>query len=157
MNLVKPLPLPPPEKSNVRSKKGHNTQESGQSLVEVILAVAVAVIIIVALVGVTVMAIRNADFAKKKALATKYAQEWIEQARQLRDGNPSSFFTAEFIAATPCERIEDVGSIFSGIRECKDLTDDGGKKTVTIKVTISWTDSRGKHDTILTTKLSNWK
>ena len=59
--------------------------EKGQSLVDVVAAIALAVIVALALVGITTTSIRNARFAKNQSLATKYAQETMEKIRAKRD------------------------------------------------------------------------
>lgn len=58
---------------------------NGQTLVELIVVVAVIVIIVGALVFATISSIRNAYFAKNQAQATKYAQEGLERVRSGRD------------------------------------------------------------------------
>ena len=54
------------------------SRNSGQTLVEVVLAVAVASLILVGLTRATTEALRNAQFAKNQSLATQYAQEAME-------------------------------------------------------------------------------
>lgn len=61
------------------------TKESGQSLLEVIIAMTVGILVVVALVFATVFSLRNAAFAKNSAQATKLAQEGIERVRTGRD------------------------------------------------------------------------
>lgn len=61
--------------------------EVGQSLVELIVVVAVIIIVLGALVFATIASIRNASFAKNQAQATKYAQEGLEKVRAGRDRN----------------------------------------------------------------------
>ena len=59
----------------------------GQTLMELIVVVSVSVIIIGALVFATISSLRNAQFSKNQAQATKLAQEGIEQVRLGRDRN----------------------------------------------------------------------
>lgn len=61
--------------------------ERGQSLLEVIIAMAVGILVVTALVFATIFSLRNAQFAKNSAQATKLAQEGIERARIGRDRN----------------------------------------------------------------------
>lgn len=61
--------------------------EKGQTLMELIVVTSVSVIIIGALVFATISSLRNAQFAKNQAQATKLAQEGIEQVRVGRDRN----------------------------------------------------------------------
>lgn len=61
---------------------------TGQSLVELIVVIAVIVIVAGALVFATIASIRNAQFAKNQAQATKLAQEGLERVKTGRDRNP---------------------------------------------------------------------
>jgi len=72
------------------SKEGEfmrNKLESGQSLVEVIVASVVGIFVVSALTFTTIFSLRNANFAKTSAQATKLAQEGVESVRTGRDRN----------------------------------------------------------------------
>jgi len=125
-------------------------QNRGQSLVEVVLALGVAVVVILALVKTTVVSMRNANFAKNEALATKYAQEAIESVRLLRDRSDWETFTSDNCKNPP--GLDTLPSPFSRTITC---TGDENTRDVTAK--IEWTDSTGTHETKLETKLTNWK
>ena len=127
---------------------GRLKNENGQSLIEVLVALAVMVIVILALVRVTTVSIRNATFAKNRALATKYAQEWMEQTRKERDES-TNFFDSH------CAYQDDnpgSSDIFSRERTCE-LDGD----TMTIEVTVSWTEGVIPHESKLVTHLTKWK
>lgn len=64
-----------------------SSNESGQTLLELVVVVAVSVMVVGALVFATIASIRNAQFAKNQAQATKLAQEAIEKVRTARDRN----------------------------------------------------------------------
>lgn len=59
--------------------------EKGQTLLELVVVIAVIVIVVGALVFATVASLRNASFAKNQTQATKLAQEGLEKIRSLRD------------------------------------------------------------------------
>lgn len=59
--------------------------EKGQTLLELVVVITVAVIVVGALVFATIASLRNAQFAKNQAQATKLAQEGLEKVRTLRD------------------------------------------------------------------------
>ncbi len=61
--------------------------EKGQSLMELVVVIAVMVIVIGALTFATIASLRNAQFSKNQAQATKLAQEGLEWARTGRDRN----------------------------------------------------------------------
>lgn len=62
-------------------------KESGQSLVEVIIAITVGIFVVMSLVFATIFSLRNANFSKTSAQATKLAQEGIERVKYGRDRN----------------------------------------------------------------------
>lgn len=124
----------------------------GQSLIEVIAGLAVMMIVILSLVTVTTVSVRNASFSRNQMLATKYAQEWIEEARNLRETQTKEvFFTGSScdIAHQPI-----LQTVFSRERTCS-LSPDG--ETIEVIVTVSWSDAQGTHESKLTTELTNWK
>jgi len=125
---------------------------SGQSLIEVVAGLAVMMIVILSLVTVTTVLVRNASFSRNQMLATKYAQEWIEEARNLRNTLPESTFFAG--GSLPCQNSDMVGTLFTRTRDC-DISTDG--KTMTVVVTVSWADDKGAHESKLTTELTNWQ
>lgn len=61
--------------------------QKGQSLIEVIVAGLVGILVVSALTFATIFSIRNANFAKTSAQATKLAQEGMERVRTGRDRN----------------------------------------------------------------------
>jgi type II secretory pathway pseudopilin PulG len=124
-------------------------KRSGQSLVEMVIAIAVVLVVIVSLVTVTTISIRNATFSRNQALATKYAQETIEKIREYRAKVDWNTFGAN------CQNppgLPPVPSPFSRTINCLESRD-----SIEIKVTVSWTDAKGTHKSELTTLLSKWK
>ena len=63
--------------------------EKGQTLLELIVVMSVCVLVVGALVFATIASLRNAQFAKNQAQATKLAQEGLERVRVGRDRNSS--------------------------------------------------------------------
>lgn len=59
--------------------------DKGQSLMELVVVIAVIIIVVSALTFATIASLRNAQFSKNQAQATKLAQEGIERIRALRD------------------------------------------------------------------------
>lgn len=142
----------------------HLSGKEGQTLIEVVVALAVAIVVILALVRVTVTSIRNADFARNRTLATKYAQEALEKVRLHRDENswqdfindcnnktiplespplpdpfalsPPDCYRPEIIPQQPCVAADN---------SCE------------VKITISWRDAQGIHKSELKTRLAKWK
>ncbi len=61
--------------------------QKGQSLMELVVVIAVMVIVIGALTFATIASLRNAQFSQNQAQATKLAQQGIERVRTGRDRN----------------------------------------------------------------------
>jgi len=129
-------------------------KEKGQSLIEMVIALAVTLVAIVALVQVSVTAIRNANFAKNQTLATNYAQAVVEKVRAYRDENDWSTFVDNCAA----QDVIGVGILppSLGAMElgctCLDTP-----ANCEVRVQVSWTDAQGPHETELTTYLTEWK
>lgn len=90
---------------NLKNKKISNLQSQisnslGQSLLEVVIVIAVGLIVVSALVFATISGLRNAQFAKNQAVATKLAQEGLERVKGMRDRNDNISF-AGLNPATP--------------------------------------------------------
>lgn len=66
-----------------------SNSQTGQTLVEVIVASFVGILVVSALTFATIFSLRNANFAKTSTQATKLAQEGIERVRTGRDRNSS--------------------------------------------------------------------
>ncbi|MBU3957076.1 prepilin-type N-terminal cleavage/methylation domain-containing protein [Patescibacteria group bacterium] len=123
-------------------------RRNGQSLIEVLAALAVVVIVILALITVTTISIRNATFAKNQSLATNYAQELIEKARDLRDSDKEAFFTDESL----CDKPTDSVPPFTLERVCTLV----GEDKMQVLATATWTDAHGDHKSELYTELTKW-
>jgi len=141
-----------------------NKKIKGQSLLEVLIALAIAVIVVLALVRAVTVAIRNASFARSQASATKYAQEGMEWLRAERDKKWSDFSDRagatyclnelSWPAAGPCFSSSFItGTSFQ--REAV-LTDLGGDK-IEAKVEVSWQDAQGTHQSQLFSYFTKWQ
>ena len=130
----------------------NQSSNNGQSLIEMLAAIAVMIVVILALVAITTAAIRNASFARNQATATKYAQEGIEKVRAYRDGTDWAVFAA---GCTENMSVLDLPSLLSPFERTIICSDTNEIKTVT--VTVSWTDSKGSHKSEITTRFTNWK
>lgn len=140
----------------------------GQSLFEVVVALAISALIIVTLVSLTATSIRNTTFSKNKTLAARYAGEAIEWLRGQRDRDITTFViniqtpirclsslnwnssatcaTDEFISQTPFKR----EATFSSVSE-------GGKNVIEANVRVYWTDSQGEHEVRSVTSFADWR
>jgi len=132
-------------------------KNSGQSLLEMVVALGIVILVILGLVAVTTVAVRNASFSRNQALATKYGQEAIEKIRSFREEETWETFVGE------CETF-DLGLAPAGFSLSRDCYFPGTLDNCTnqhdiceVKVSVSWTDSRGVHKSELTTRLTKKK
>jgi len=142
----------------------------GQSLFELVLAIAISALIIVAIVSLATLSIRNSSFSKNKALAATYAQEATEWLRGQRDSDIDAFI----LHATTPSCLQDLGWTHPAVNPASDCTDrisgttfnrwvtfdetvQGGKTIVEADVVVSWMDSQGVHEVKNATNFSDWR
>lgn len=140
-------------------------KKNGQSLLEVLVAMAIAILILAALAMAVISAVRNAQFAKNQTLATKYANEGLEWLRAERDADWTSF-TAKAGSSYCLNDLSWVGGSCSGFllanifkREATLITIEADSK-VEVQLTVSWRDSLGSHQVTLDsyfTKREAWQ
>jgi hypothetical protein len=145
----------------------------GQSLFEVIIAIGVAALILVASVSLSTASVRNSNFSKNNAVATKYAQEGSEYIREQRDTN-WDLFMANYTGSSSIN-LATVGSSTINSNFTRQISQtvckyfDGTNTTATtcgsgsnanivdVYVTVSWTDGQGTHNVKDVTTLSRWR
>lgn len=155
----------------------------GQTLLELVVVIAVVVIVVAALVFATIASIRNASFAQNQLQATKLAQEGLEKVRSLRDrdtagsiqypeltdGKFSDLWSVELgcqIEINNCYFYFNLGSLVNGTsvtfesippdnfkRQIQIEDYDGGTQHKKVIAIVVWTDFSGSHESKLTTIL----
>ena len=142
----------------------------GQSLFEVIFAIGIAAVILVAIASLAAKSIANSTFSKNNALASKYAQEGSECLREQRDNAlrttgwnafklqatntkclngaaPNCIIGSGMcdISGTPFRR----GATFSNVVNLN------GEEIRAI-VIVQWSDGQGTHQVRNITTFTNW-
>ena len=129
----------------------------GQTLIETLIALAVAIMILSSVVVTVLVSLNNAQFSKNQNLATQYAQEGMEVVRGIRNGSWTDFSSksGDFcllksevtISPRPiggsCSTIDNVFTREVNIVWSVERT------TSTVTVKVSWTDSKGRHESKL--------
>lgn len=144
--------------------------ESGQSLFEIILALAITTLIVVALVALTATSIRNTTFSKNKTLASRYSQEATEWLRGERDADFNVFETR---AATPLYCLPSLTWGSASIGACtsgQEIANTPFRREISFSTTsiacgdlieagvkVYWTDSQGIHEVRSVTCFSDWR
>lgn len=119
----------------------------GQSIIEVIVALSLVAIVVLALVRVTISSIQNSSFAKNQQIATQYAQEGIENARKLKEENE-----VEFWSKNGSEE-----EIINKFTRTVTYTLIEGNQKMEVQVLVTWEDTKGTHQSDLSTYLTRWK
>lgn len=122
----------------------------GQSLVEVLASMTVVLFIVFGLFSLTTYSIKKSTFSKNQSLATKYAQEKLEEIRALRDRNPEEFWER---TGTQIDTVD----IFTReviYEQIKDVVGEATESAVT--VIVWWEDISGKHYSKLKTSFTKW-
>ena len=152
-----------------RFGEGGSLGEGGQTLVEVLLALGIAVVIITAITAVVISALDNAQFTRNQSLANAYAQEGMEVVRGIKDRSWNNFWnlsggpnfclkqnSTELVSRNPgsnCEGANKGEILVGGIKFLREITINNndsrckqGPPLPSSKVTVgvSWHDSRCK-------------
>lgn len=158
-----------------------SNHQKGQSLIEMIVVITVGLLVVGALTFTTLFSLRNAQFSKTSAQATKLSQEGVEKVRSIRDRDESVIFTTtNFVTSkfsdlwalkmsdscNPCYfRLTAAGglnegtaatfeNLGSGLERQVQISDDvnfGSEKNIT--VVTHWSDFAGIHESKLSTIL----
>ncbi len=150
--------------------------EKGQSLFEIVVALAVSTLIIVAIVALASTSIRNSSYSRNNTVATRYAQQTMEWLRSERDINWNDFYAVA--SATPSWCMTELDWTISNAKpNCSDnefipdtffyrevvftagTIDVSGvpKQYVDAFVKVYWVDSQGEHQVSSTTRFSDWR
>lgn len=134
----------------------------GQTLFELVVAIAVAVLVVTGIVAVVTVSVRNANFARDQAQATRYGQEAMEWLRQERNKDWATFRgraaspkwclkNLSWDTPVPCSSSDFIsGTYFLRWAELA-VSDD----SVSALVRVSWTDSQGTHQSRVDTVFNN--
>ena len=145
--------------------------ESGQSLFEIMLALAITTLIIVAIVALTATSIRNTTFSKNKTLASRYSQEATEWLRGERDADFNAFkeWTETPLYCFPSlawPPVASIGACTSGQeipntlfkREISFTSSVlNGKTLIEASVRVYWSDAQGLHEVRSVTNFADWR
>ncbi|MDP3955261.1 MAG: prepilin-type N-terminal cleavage/methylation domain-containing protein [bacterium] len=144
-------------------------KNKGSSLVEVLIALAIVLLVIIALARGVTTAIKSSEASKRGIQAASYAQEGMENIRAFRDAGWTQFygyvtsnnginrdFTGTVPSSSNCPASANILDIFT---RCVKFESTANPDKFKATVTVSWTDGSGTHASILIsyfTKSTNW-
>ena len=149
---------------------------SGQSLFEIVVAIAMIALITVAIVGLATISVRNSTFSEEKTSANFYTQETVEWLRQYRDEQgwielSSKVETKPWCFPTVSESVWDDNAItndncdsdkpdnyISGTEFLREVTlSIDVPDTIDADINVYWEDSKGIHNASISTTFSKWE
>ena len=142
---------------------------------ETVAALAVAVIIIAALVGMAIASLRSSNLSRSKAIGAQLLLEEIERVRIYRDTNTFSglkldlglttqtcptvvgplYVNSSQVVISGTETVSSNNLSFS--RSFSACLTDSTYKVIEVSATVTWTDSTGTHPVRSTTYFSDWR
>lgn len=123
----------------------------GETLIEVLIALALITVVATALAAVVVTSMGNARFSKDQNLATQSAQEGMEIVRRIRDNNyvdfrniaSATYCLNEGVTALPLPADCTSANVSGNFLRKVIITQDGCATNVAkVIVTVSWQDSK---------------
>jgi len=133
----------------------------GQSLYELVVAIGIMALVVIAVVSLAVNSIHNSNYSKNNSQASTYAQEASEWLRGQRDANITTFLTNAVNPNPWCLKSEPIVSWPGSSGSCSPtdfmsgtpfirqvnftVTSPSGKTQIEADVIVSWTDSKGIH------------
>ena len=144
--------------------------QKGQSLFEVLAALVVVTVIVVAVVSLGSTSIRNVSFARNTELSTRFSQEGIEWLRSERDAGWDVFSARATTASVWCIKSDSpswpaTGGLCAGASDRIPGTVFTREVAFTIidsanidaSVEVYWTDAQGLHEVRTVTTFSDWR
>lgn len=147
--------------------------QKGQSLFEVVVALAISTVIIVALVSLASVSIRNAAFSRNKTISSRFVQETTEWLRSQRDDDPTAFIAnaqgtwcmPSLVWDTSLHRSCSIDEVIPQTQFTREITFTtntvfvGGvdKTLINAEVLVFWEDSQGVHEVKSSTDFSDWR
>lgn len=144
---------------------GLQNKNSGQSLIEIIVAVGVMALLLTSVLSLISLSVKNSRLAKDRTKAAGWAQEGVELMRTYRDlswtglaeksgGNydlaKNWTVEANWSICTGQKNIDDF------FKRCVAIQAEGADK-VNIEAVVSWQEGSQTYQTVQTTSLSLWE
>lgn len=136
--------------------------QSGQTLVEVIVAISVVVLLVMGLIVSTSVSLKASQYGKMRSLGTQYANEAIEATRNLRDSGWSTFLL--YGGTSQC--LNKAGTWALMVVACAPNIDSFYTRVVTftwdyprmkVDVAVTWVDGAKTYSATLSTYFTQWK
>jgi len=142
---------------------GRERDEMGFTLIEVLIAMMVLTIALIALAGLLSTTIRSTNLGKNTTIAANLAQEMMENLKMIATSNfddagvADTVASSDPVAGTNPDQVEDYGAIagYATFRREVYITDGAAPvNSKDVAVRVIWSDGIGTHSTLLRTTLA---
>lgn len=140
-------------------------KNSGQAVVEIVVALGVAVIVIIALVSLVVTSVANVNFSRTQGEATRFSREAMEFVRSERDKGWDAFNTKS--GNTWClsslswpgtaGRCGQTNTISNTILRREVTLTSLSATEVEARILVYWSDVKGGHEVRLNSRFTKWR
>lgn len=142
-----------------------NILAGGQAVVEILVALGIAVIVIVALVSAVVASVSNSTFSKTQGEANRYSREGTEWIRGERDKDWDAF--ASRVGSAWCLPTLSWPSSSGACSVTSTIPNTSLRRETTltllsanqidVTVRVYWADPKGNHEVRLNSRLTKWR
>lgn len=140
----------------------------GQTMVELLVALGIAALVLVAVVAGAISALSNVMFSRSQGESNRYARESLEWLRGQRDTGWTTFSSKASASPGTTWCLKNLDWLLPGTCSAADTIPNTtlfreatlttvAANDIDITIIVSWSDSRGSHQTRLNSKLTKWK
>lgn len=141
--------------------------QKGQSLFELVVAIAMSALVIVTIVSLVTNAIRSSTFSKDNALAAAIASDGMEWLRSQRDDNINTFLdnvttpiwcftTLDWGSPGSCVATNQIDNLFTREGDFT-VSTPSGKTLINATINVYWNDSQGTHTVSNNSIFTDWR
>jgi len=144
--------------------------EKGQSLFEIIFALGLITLILIAVVSLAGLSIKNSSFSQLQTTATRYMETTMEWLREQKELDWDNFYTFALNASISNSKwcFNELSWENATLGECSGfIIDTNIKREITfvtnlnpaevqVIVNVNWLDSNGYHEVSSTSELTNY-
>ncbi len=148
-------------------KKQQSQLNQGQSFFEVVVALAITALVLVAIIVPATVAIRNSSFSRNKSAATRYAQETVEWLRGQRDLGWADFADRALTSIWCLPGLDWAQAQVGKCASASKISNTPFSReveftiisptTVEVRVKVFWTDVSGYKEVITSTYFTDWR
>lgn len=145
----------------------HTSYRSGQTLLELVLALGVIAVVLTGLVSAVTASLRYSQSSQYRSRGVKYAQEGLELARKLRDANTWDTFSTYSGTGTRSWCLSEAGAwtvsdgsgcpITAGSTFWRTVTFTWNDPIMDVESAVSWADRSSSSQVTFRTYLSQWR